>query len=101
MKPEEQNKVLQARQTSAPYWDKYRALITQMFAPSGQIFPRPREVNQITKVPAIVITVAMITLRRKERGGGTLFSIRTGAEAVVARGQWPLMLTGVPRSIQL
>ena len=33
MKPEEQNKVLQAWQTSAPYWDKYRALITQMFAP--------------------------------------------------------------------
>jgi len=33
MKPEEQNKVLQAWQTSAPYWDKYRALITQMYAP--------------------------------------------------------------------
>src|SRR5206468_1892661 len=33
MNPEEQNKVLQAWQTSAPYWDKYRALITQMFAP--------------------------------------------------------------------
>jgi hypothetical protein len=58
-------------------------------------------VNQITKVPAIVITVAMITLRRKERGGEALFSMRTGADVVVARGQWPLMLTGVPRSIQL
>lgn len=33
MNPEEQNKVLQAWQTSAPYWDKYRVLITQMFAP--------------------------------------------------------------------
>src|SRR6266566_6875639 len=33
MNPEEQNKVLQAWQTSAPYWDKYRALITRMFAP--------------------------------------------------------------------
>jgi ubiquinone/menaquinone biosynthesis C-methylase UbiE len=33
MNPEEQNKVLQAWQTSAPYWDKYRARITQMFAP--------------------------------------------------------------------
>jgi ubiquinone/menaquinone biosynthesis C-methylase UbiE len=33
MNPEEQNKVLHAWQTSAPYWDKYRALITQMFAP--------------------------------------------------------------------
>src|SRR4029453_44765 len=33
MNPEEQNKVLQAWQTSAPYWDKYRALIPQMYAP--------------------------------------------------------------------
>ena len=33
MNSEEQNRVLQAWQTSAPYWDKYRALITQMFAP--------------------------------------------------------------------
>ncbi len=33
MNPEEQNKVVQAWQTSAPYWDKYRALITRMFAP--------------------------------------------------------------------
>jgi ubiquinone/menaquinone biosynthesis C-methylase UbiE len=33
MNSEEQNKVLQAWQTSAPYWDKYRARITQMFAP--------------------------------------------------------------------
>src|SRR5438874_1405505 len=32
MNSEEQNKVLQAWQLSAPYWDKYRALITQMFA---------------------------------------------------------------------
>ena len=31
--PEEQNKVVQAWQTSAPYWSKYRALITRMFAP--------------------------------------------------------------------
>ncbi len=30
---EEQNKVLDAWQTSAQYWDKYRALIEQMFAP--------------------------------------------------------------------
>ena len=33
MNPEEQNKVVQAWQTSAPYWDKHRALITRMFAP--------------------------------------------------------------------
>jgi ubiquinone/menaquinone biosynthesis C-methylase UbiE len=33
MIPEEQNKVLEAWQTSARYWDKYRSLITQMFAP--------------------------------------------------------------------
>ena len=39
MKPEEQNKVLQAWQTSAPYWDKYRALITQMFAPAFSRLP--------------------------------------------------------------
>lgn len=33
MNPEEQNKVLDAWQTSARYWDKYRVLIAQMFAP--------------------------------------------------------------------
>src|SRR5438477_10741399 len=33
MNPEEQNKALDAWQTSARYWDKYRALIEQMFAP--------------------------------------------------------------------
>jgi ubiquinone/menaquinone biosynthesis C-methylase UbiE len=34
MNPEQQSKkTLEAWQTSAPYWDKYRALITQMFAP--------------------------------------------------------------------
>ncbi len=33
MDREEQNKVLDAWQTSARYWDKYRALIAQMFAP--------------------------------------------------------------------
>jgi ubiquinone/menaquinone biosynthesis C-methylase UbiE len=33
MIPEEQNKVLDAWQTSARYWDKYRTLITQIFAP--------------------------------------------------------------------
>src|SRR5439155_17767985 len=33
MIPEEQKKVLDAWQTSARYWDKYRALIAQMFAP--------------------------------------------------------------------
>ena len=33
MIPEEQKKVLDAWQTSARYWDKYRALIEQMFAP--------------------------------------------------------------------
>jgi ubiquinone/menaquinone biosynthesis C-methylase UbiE len=31
--PEDQNKTLQAWQTSARYWDKYRDLITEMFAP--------------------------------------------------------------------
>lgn len=33
MAPEEQNKVLDAWQTSARYWDKHRVLIAQMFAP--------------------------------------------------------------------
>jgi ubiquinone/menaquinone biosynthesis C-methylase UbiE len=33
MIPKNQNKVLHAWQTSAPYWDKYRILITEMFAP--------------------------------------------------------------------
>src|SRR5437870_13024316 len=33
MIPEEQNKALEAWQTSARYWDKYRGLIAQMFAP--------------------------------------------------------------------
>ena len=34
MNPEQQSKeTLDAWQTSAPYWDKHRALITQMFAP--------------------------------------------------------------------
>jgi ubiquinone/menaquinone biosynthesis C-methylase UbiE len=33
MIPDNQNKALHGWQTSARYWDKYRALITQMFAP--------------------------------------------------------------------
>src|SRR5437879_10266113 len=33
MNPEEQKKTLGAWQTSARYWDKYRVLIAQMFAP--------------------------------------------------------------------
>jgi ubiquinone/menaquinone biosynthesis C-methylase UbiE len=33
MIPENQDKALQAWQTSARYWDKYRGLITEMFAP--------------------------------------------------------------------
>jgi ubiquinone/menaquinone biosynthesis C-methylase UbiE len=33
MNPEEQNKTLDAWQTSARYWGKYRALIARMFAP--------------------------------------------------------------------
>src|SRR5438045_4187454 len=33
MNPEEQNKALDAWQASARYWDKYRVLIGQMFAP--------------------------------------------------------------------
>src|SRR4030088_2122218 len=33
MNPEEQNKALDAWQASARYWDKYRVLIAQMFAP--------------------------------------------------------------------
>src|SRR5438105_15598509 len=33
MNPEEQNKALDAWQTSARYWNKYRVLIAQMFAP--------------------------------------------------------------------
>src|SRR6476659_3820292 len=33
MIPKEQNKVLDAWQASARYWDKYRVLIAQMFAP--------------------------------------------------------------------
>jgi len=33
MTPEEQNKALDSWQTSARYWEKYRVLIAQMFAP--------------------------------------------------------------------
>ena len=33
MIPEEQNKALDSWQTSARYWEKYRVLIAQMFAP--------------------------------------------------------------------
>jgi ubiquinone/menaquinone biosynthesis C-methylase UbiE len=33
MNPENQNKTLNTWRTSAQYWDKYRALIAQMFAP--------------------------------------------------------------------
>src|SRR5262245_33877766 len=33
MNHEDQNKVLESWQTSALYWDKYRALIAQIFAP--------------------------------------------------------------------
>ena len=33
MNPEEQNKALSGWQASARYWDKYRVLIAQMFAP--------------------------------------------------------------------
>ena len=33
MNPEEENKILDAWQASARYWDKYRALIARMFAP--------------------------------------------------------------------
>jgi ubiquinone/menaquinone biosynthesis C-methylase UbiE len=33
MNPEEQNKALDAWQISAPYWEKYRVLIAQIFAP--------------------------------------------------------------------
>jgi ubiquinone/menaquinone biosynthesis C-methylase UbiE len=33
MNPQEENKALEAWQTSARYWDKYRVLIAQMFAP--------------------------------------------------------------------
>ena len=33
MIPEDRNKALHAWQTSARYWDKYRVLITEMFAP--------------------------------------------------------------------
>src|SRR2546429_9937054 len=33
MSPEEQNKALDTWESSARYWDKYRGLIAQMFAP--------------------------------------------------------------------
>ena len=33
MIPENQDKALHGWQTSARYWDKYRAVITEMFAP--------------------------------------------------------------------
>jgi hypothetical protein len=45
MNPEEQRKTLQADktleawQTFAPYWDKYRTLITQRFAPAFSRLP--------------------------------------------------------------
>src|SRR5256886_15793499 len=50
------------------------------------IFPPPGEMNQITTVPVIVITVAMINFRRKERAERALFSIRGGAGQAVAGG---------------
>src|SRR2546422_9212796 len=48
MNPVEQNKALDAWQTSARYWDKYRVLIAQMFAPltSGLIEEARIEVGQ-------------------------------------------------------
>jgi ubiquinone/menaquinone biosynthesis C-methylase UbiE len=48
MIPEEQNKALDAWQTSARYWDKYRALIEQMFAPltSGLVEQARIEIGQ-------------------------------------------------------
>ena len=33
MNPEEENEVLSSWQTSAQYWEKYRVLIAQIFAP--------------------------------------------------------------------
>jgi hypothetical protein len=36
MNSQETNKILDAWQVSAWYWDKYRALIAQMFAPLGE-----------------------------------------------------------------
>jgi hypothetical protein len=45
MNPDEQRETLQADETLrrgkllSPYWDKYRALITQMFAPAFSRLP--------------------------------------------------------------
>jgi ubiquinone/menaquinone biosynthesis C-methylase UbiE len=48
MVPEEQNKALDAWQTSARYWDKHRVLIAQMFAPltSGLVEEARIAINQ-------------------------------------------------------
>jgi ubiquinone/menaquinone biosynthesis C-methylase UbiE len=48
MIPEEQNNALDAWQTSARYWDKYRVLIAQMFAPltSGLVEEARIEIGQ-------------------------------------------------------
>jgi ubiquinone/menaquinone biosynthesis C-methylase UbiE len=48
MIPEDQNKTLHGWQTSAPHWDKYRVLITEMFAPltSGLVEEAQIEIGQ-------------------------------------------------------
>src|SRR2546428_7864794 len=48
MIPEEQNKALEGWQASARYWDKYRMLIAQMFAPltSGLVEEARIEIGQ-------------------------------------------------------
>jgi len=60
----------------------------------GQTFPRRRHTNKMIMTQAIVVAIGMIIFWIKEpaRAG---FSTRG-----VGAGQCPLMLTGVPTSIQ-
>src|SRR5205823_7411712 len=51
--PEEQNKALDAWETSARHWDKHRALIAQMFAPITAGLVEEARIGMGQKVPDI------------------------------------------------
>jgi ubiquinone/menaquinone biosynthesis C-methylase UbiE len=50
MKPGEQNKTLNAWQTSSQYWEKYRDLIAQMFAPLTAALVQDAQIETAQKV---------------------------------------------------
>jgi len=50
MKPEEHNKTLKAWQTSSQYWEKYRDLIAQMFAPLTAALIQDAQIETSQKV---------------------------------------------------